>query len=589
MSDGDRAERARDTGVPVARWIPRLEGRSDEPPRLPVDERDPHVVYLTSGSTGRPKGVVVSHRASWLRSWPGGATFTLALRGGGGILTSFPLFHYGGWHYVFEAWHQRRPLHVVKRADAAHLLDAIHRWAPAGVYCIPAVWGRILDTAGDAADGSDLSCVGAADTGTSATPPELLNRLRRRMPQATTSVFYGSTEAGHHTTLADWDVDDHPGSVGRAAPGSDIRIGDDEEICVRAETLMNGYHGMPAPTAAVLRDGWYHTGDAGYLNDDGYLYITGRLREVIRTGGETVGPAEVEAAVRTYPGVRDAAVVGLADERWGELSARSWSWPREWPPLPWTRCGLIWATAWRRTSIRAGSWPRQACPGRRPPGRSSGRCSERGWPSTRLPPAGGDDATAGPRVMMHTASDPTPSWRSHAGRTKSRHRRQPRGQGGVRFRRAGTRRANGPRLGRRLPPALGWRRSAHLSRRRPPARPGHLFPSSGRLPLRCGDDAAVRRPASPRRRPGGDRGRLERRFPGLASHMEQDNPGMHTTDTIDFEYVLSGEIAVARPVRAEVVLHPGDTVVQNGTRHRWHNRSSEPAVYVAFLVGAHRQ
>ena len=318
VSDGDRAERARDTAAPLA-LDTALEGRSDEPPRVPVDERDPHVVYLTSGSTGRPKGVVVSQRASWLRSWPGGATFTLALRGGGGILTSFPLFHYGGWHYVFEAWHQRRPLHVVKRADAAHLLDAIHRWAPAGVYCIPAVWGRILDDAGDAADGSDLSCVRAADTGTSATPPELLNRLRRRMPQATTSVFYGSTEAGHHTTLADWDVDDHPGSVGRAAPGSDIRIGDDQEIWVRAETLMNGYHAMPAPTAAVLRDGWYHTGDAGYLNDDGYLYITGRLREVIRTGGETVGPAEVEAAVRTYPGVRDAAVVGLADERWGEL------------------------------------------------------------------------------------------------------------------------------------------------------------------------------------------------------------------------------------------------------------------------------
>jgi fatty-acyl-CoA synthase len=158
-----------------------------------------------------------------------------------------------------------------------------------------------------------------ADTGTSATPPELLDAIRRRMPAATTSVFYGSTEAGHHTTLADCDVVDHPGSVGRAAPGLDIRIGDEEEICVRAETLMDGYYGMPAATAAVLDDGWYHTGDAGYLDDDGYLYITGRLREVIRTGGETVGPVEVEAAVRTYPGVRDAAVVGLADERWGEI------------------------------------------------------------------------------------------------------------------------------------------------------------------------------------------------------------------------------------------------------------------------------
>jgi fatty-acyl-CoA synthase len=318
VSDGERAESSRAAGAPF--WLDtEVEGRSDDPPAVAVDEGDAHVVYLTSGSTGRPKAVVMSHRASWLRSWPGGATFTLGLSGGGGILTSFPLFHYGGWHYVFEAWHQRLPLHVVKRADAAHLLDAIRRWAPAGVYCIPAVWGRILDATGDDSDGPDLSCVRNADTGTSATPPELLNRLRRRMPRATTSVFYGSTEAGHHTTLADWEVADHPGSVGRAAPGVAIRIGDDQEICVTAETLMDGYHDMPAETAAVLHDGWYHTGDAGYLDDDGYLYITGRLREVIRTGGETVGPAEVEAAVRTYPGVRDAAVVGLADEQWGEV------------------------------------------------------------------------------------------------------------------------------------------------------------------------------------------------------------------------------------------------------------------------------
>jgi len=82
---------------------------------------------------------------------------------------------------------------------------------------------------------------------------------------------------------------------------------------------------------------------------------------------------------------------------------------------------------------------------------------------------------------------------------------------------------------------------------------------------------------------------MERRFPGLASHMEPDNPGMHTTDTVDFEYVVSGEIVLELDDGAEVVLHPGDTVVQNGTRHRWINRTSEPAVYVAFLVGAHRQ
>ena len=143
VSDGDRAERARDTGTPVA-LDTALEGRSDEPPRLPVDERDPHVVYLTSGSTaGRRASSSATGPVGCARG-PGAPPLRRPVRGGGGILTSFPLFHYGGWHYVFEAWHQRRPLHVVKRADAAHLLDAIHRWAQAGVYCIPAVSANIL-------------------------------------------------------------------------------------------------------------------------------------------------------------------------------------------------------------------------------------------------------------------------------------------------------------------------------------------------------------------------------------------------------------------------------------------------------------
>jgi mannose-6-phosphate isomerase-like protein (cupin superfamily) len=100
-------------------------------------------------------------------------------------------------------------------------------------------------------------------------------------------------------------------------------------------------------------------------------------------------------------------------------------------------------------------------------------------------------------------------------------------------------------------------------------------------------------PAGARPPAAGDRDAIaadmEQKFPGLASHMEPANPGMHTTDTIDFEYVVSGEIVLELDDGAEVVLHPGDTVVQNGTRHRWHNRTSEPAVYVAFLVGAHRQ
>ena len=282
---------------------------------VPVEGSDPHIVYLTSGTTGSPKGVVVSHQASWLRAFPGGSTFADGLRGDGGILAAFPLFHYGGWHYVLEAWHHRCAFHGCERFDGDTLARVASRRRPSAMYCIPAVWERVLDCA----SGDDLASVLHADTGTSAAPPELLARLKERMPQAWTAVLYGSSEGGHHSTLLDRDVAAHPGSVGRAAPPGAIRVDPSGEILYRSPTLMTGYLNRPDETAAALRGGWYHTGDLGMIDDRGFLYITGRAREVIRTGGETVSPSEVESALRGCPGVSDVAVVGIPDVTWGEV------------------------------------------------------------------------------------------------------------------------------------------------------------------------------------------------------------------------------------------------------------------------------
>jgi fatty-acyl-CoA synthase len=278
---------------------------------------DPHIIYMTSGTTGAPKGVVVSHQASWLRAFPGGSTFADGLRGDGGILAAFPLFHYGGWHYVLEAWHHRCALHLSERFDGESLTTVARRRRPSAMYCIPALWERVLQSA----TAEDLASVLHADTGTSSAPPQLLARLKERMPQASTSVLYGSSEGGHHTTLLDREANDHPGSVGRAAPPGVIRIAEDGEILYRSPTLMTGYLRRPGETRAALRDGWYHTGDLGVMDECGYLYITGRAREVIRTGGEAVSPAEVESALRGYPGMADVAVVGIPDRTWGEVVA----------------------------------------------------------------------------------------------------------------------------------------------------------------------------------------------------------------------------------------------------------------------------
>lgn len=285
-----------------------------------IADTDPHIVYLTSGSTGTPKGALVSHRASWLRAAPGGGTFSYGLRGRGGVLCSFPLYHYGGWHYVMEAWQHRTAVHLVRRADAADIIDSVRRERPSAIYCIPAVWERLLDPEHRHAD---LSSLRHADTGTSGVSPDLLRRIKERLPGTTTTVLYGSTEAGRMAALPDADLFDRPGSVGLPAfPNAlwvDAPRGEVGEVCVSGPGLMSGYHDLPEETAAALRDGVYRSGDLGYLDDEGYLHLAGRTREVIRTGGETVAPFEVEQALRDLPDVRDVAVVGLPDPTWGEV------------------------------------------------------------------------------------------------------------------------------------------------------------------------------------------------------------------------------------------------------------------------------
>ena len=323
----DLAETARAlTDAPVTTISTLLSSGSPTAPDATgsLDDADPHVIYLTSGTTGTPKGVQVSHRASWLRSFPGGSTFAAGLRGDGGILPSFPLFHYGGWHYVLEAWHHRCALHVCRRFDGDLMVRTAEKWRPSAMYCIPAIWERILEAVppGTGRPGTDpLASVLHADTGTSAASMDLLSRLKEAMPQATRSVLYGSSEGGHHTTLFERQLSDHPGSVGRAAPPGIIAVSDEGEILYHSPTVMNGYYQLPDQTEAALRGGWYHTGDVGVMDDDGFLYITGRLRDVIRTGGESVAPTEVEAALARLDGVLDVAVVGIPDPSWGEVIA----------------------------------------------------------------------------------------------------------------------------------------------------------------------------------------------------------------------------------------------------------------------------
>jgi len=288
--------------------LPAHEHEIDEPA---LDERDPHVIFFTSGSTGLPKGVILSHRANWLRTYQG-VFLTEPERS----VCMFPLFHMAAFTLSLAAWQTQGEIAFVETASAEEVLGTVEARRANRLYCIPAVWNRILVVEADRFDTSHLRFI---DTGTSATPIELLRALKERFPQSKLRVYYGSTECGSATALLDADVLRKPGSVGQPSPSVELRLGEGGEIQLRSPLLMDGYFDNPEATATALRDGWFCTGDIGSLDDEGYLSVVGRIKELIRTGGEAVAPAEVEAVLAEHPGVREVAVVGVPDPQWGEV------------------------------------------------------------------------------------------------------------------------------------------------------------------------------------------------------------------------------------------------------------------------------
>ena len=273
-------------------------------------ESDPHVIFFTSGSTGRPKGVVLSHRVNWLRGFHG--VFRDEPERS---VCMFPLFHMAGFTLAISAWQTRGEI-ILAAPNAKSLLDAIERRRANRINALPLVWERIL-----AEDTTrwDLSSLTQLDTGTSATPIELLRQIKQRFPKAAVRIYYGSTEVGTATALCDADVLRKPGSVGQPSASVDVRLDEDGEILVRSPFLMDGYFDDPEASAAAQLDGWFRMGDLGAFDDEGYLSIIGRKKEVVRSGGESISPTEVEGVLRSAAGVAEVAVVGLPDAKWGEI------------------------------------------------------------------------------------------------------------------------------------------------------------------------------------------------------------------------------------------------------------------------------
>ena len=296
--------------------------------------RDPGVVtgpddlvflMYTSGTTGAPKGVMLSN-ANY-RCKCAGVAGPWRMDADAVTLAVMPLFHMAGSGWALAGlWHGGAVV-VLRDVDPAAILDSVARHGVTNLLLVPAVIARLLERDDPALpDFADLRIV---VYGASPISDDVLLRGIDRFGSVFAQV-YGMTETtGSVTQLDGADHVTHLlRSCGKPYPwvqlrivgpdGTDVAPGDVGEVWTRSAQNMLGYWNNPDATAATLRpDGWLRTGDAGYL-DDGYLYLHDRLKDMIVSGGENVYPAEVENVLMTQPGVADAAVIGVPDERWGE-------------------------------------------------------------------------------------------------------------------------------------------------------------------------------------------------------------------------------------------------------------------------------
>jgi len=303
-----------------------LDVESDAHPEPIYDPDAILALVYTSGTTGRPKGVAITH-ANVLENLDH-VNYWMTYKEGGVYLHAAPIFHIADFPFMFGSPAFGACQVTIPKFSAEGFCEAVARERVSHTVLVPTMISLL--TQFPDLKNHDVTSLEGIGYGGSPIAPELIRRTREVLPGVELTQIYGLSETGFLTGLRDHEhTEDRLKSCGRPCPGIDVRVVDESgrevetghpgELVARGANVMRGYWNNAEETRQAFRDGLFRTGDVGYQDADGYVYILDRIKDMVVTGGENVYSGEVEAVIYEHPAVREAAVFGIPDRQWGEL------------------------------------------------------------------------------------------------------------------------------------------------------------------------------------------------------------------------------------------------------------------------------
>jgi acyl-CoA synthetase (AMP-forming)/AMP-acid ligase II len=296
----------------------------NRPPEVKIQDKDYAIIFYTSGSTGKPKGVLVNYLQ--LEAPPKAMTFFVDFKDKDILLCALPFSHIGGLIYLQNNITYGLTVVLMERFLPLEFLKNIQNYKVTCCWMVPSMYYALLQL--KEFESYDLSSIRWIDIFGAPSSPDALRRFYQFCPKAHVLNGWGLTETNAPTCvipIGSTKVE----SVGRPPPWIEVEIFDEDdkevpqgqigEIVVRGWVVTDGYYKDPEATAHAMRNGWFHTGDLGRFDEEDYLYIVGRKKEMIKVSGEIVFEPEVEAAIHKHPDVAEVAVIGVSDKLRGEV------------------------------------------------------------------------------------------------------------------------------------------------------------------------------------------------------------------------------------------------------------------------------